>query len=78
MPTALVQRKANVVVLWTEEDLAHEYLPIIERRITACCGYRRVDANELPLRENEVMVFVRAEEAGSTAAGRREIAAAGP
>ena len=59
MPEALTQRKADVVVLWNYENLAHEYLALIEQRLTAYCGYRRVDAKELPARQDELMVFVR-------------------
>ena len=59
MPVALTQRKADVVVLWNKENLAHEYLAIIEQRITGYCGYRRIDEKELPARPDELMVFVR-------------------
>jgi hypothetical protein len=62
LPAVLAERKADVVVLWTEESSTREYRPMIERRITGCCGYRRVDATELPVAENDVMVFVRGEE----------------
>ena len=46
-------------MLWNEENIASEYLPIIEQRITGYCGYRRVDAKELPAGKDELMVFVR-------------------
>jgi len=59
MPPALTGGKADAVVIWNEEHLAQERFAVIERRITSCCGYRRVDANELPAGENELMVFVR-------------------
>jgi hypothetical protein len=59
MPAALTERTADVVVLWNEENIAHDCLAILERRITAACGYRRVNAKELPAGENELMVFVR-------------------
>ena len=59
MPTALTQRTADVVILWNEENLAHEHLAIVEQRLTAYCGYRRVDPKELPAGADELMVFVR-------------------
>jgi hypothetical protein len=62
MPAALTERRADVVILWNEENIAQEYLKLIEERITRHCGYRRVDAKELPAGENELMVFVRSEE----------------
>jgi hypothetical protein len=59
MPAALTQQKADVVVLWNDENIARECLAAIEQRITGDCGYRRVDAKELPAGENELMVLVR-------------------
>ncbi len=59
MPVALTERKANVVVLWNEENIAHDCLTLIERRITGYCGYRRVEGKELPAGPDELMVFVR-------------------
>ena len=59
MPAALTERKADVVVLWNEENLDTSTSAIIEQRITGYCGYRRVDAKELPAGRNELMVFVR-------------------
>jgi hypothetical protein len=59
MPLSLTERKADAVVLWNEEHIAHDRFAIIEQRITDCCGYRRVDAKEFPAGENELMVFVR-------------------
>jgi len=58
MPAAITQRRADVVVLWNEDNIDAKYLPLIEERI-AYCGYRRVDAKELPASENELMVFLR-------------------
>ena len=46
-------------MLWNEENIANEYVAIINKRITGYCGYRRVDAKELPAGENELLVFVR-------------------
>ena len=57
MPAALTERKADVVVLWNEENIDKKYLAIIEQRI-AYCGYRRVDEKELPAGQDELMVFV--------------------
>jgi hypothetical protein len=59
MPVALTQRRADVVMLWNEENIAREHLAIIEQRITGYCGYRRIDAQELPAGKDELMVFVR-------------------
>jgi len=59
LPPALAERKADAVVLWNEEHLARERFAAIEQRITSSCGYRRVDAQELPAGENELMVFLR-------------------
>lgn len=58
LPAALTEQKAAVVVLWNNENLAHDYLAEIERRITAC-RYRRVDQKELPAGQDELLVFVR-------------------
>ena len=58
MRAAIAQRNADVVVLWNEENVPREYFAMIAERVTYC-GYRRVNANELPVGENEVMVFVR-------------------
>jgi len=58
MPEALVERRADVVVLWNEDNIDKKYLSVIEERI-AYCGYRRVDAKELPAGENELMVFLK-------------------
>ncbi|MGO9107647.1 MAG: glycosyltransferase family 39 protein [Thermoguttaceae bacterium] len=59
MPVALTERKADVVILWNEENLGHDRLAIIERQVTGHGGYRRVDAKEFPAGENELMVFVK-------------------
>ena len=59
LPAAITERKADVVVLWNEDNLAGEYLPIIEQRVTGCCGYRRIDEKELPAGQDDLMVFVR-------------------
>ncbi len=61
LPAAIAERKADVVVLWNEENFAPDCLAIIERRITAGRGYRRVDAKELPAGEKELLVFVKRE-----------------
>jgi hypothetical protein len=59
MPAALTERKADVVVLWNDDDnIANEYLPIIEQRI-GHYRYHRVDPNELPAGRDELMVFMR-------------------
>ena len=58
MPPALTERRADVVVLWNEDNIDDEFLPVIEQRIAAC-RYRRVYAKELPAGENELLVFVR-------------------
>lgn len=60
LPAVLTEQSADVVVLWNDDNnVARKYLPIIEQRITGYCGYRRVDNQELPASENELMVFVR-------------------
>jgi hypothetical protein len=60
MPTALTERWSDVVVLWNDDDnIAPQYFAAIERRISTCCGYRRIDPKELPVAETEVMVFVK-------------------
>jgi hypothetical protein len=59
MPAALTERKADVVIVWNEENLGHDSLAIIERQVTGHGGYHRVDAKELPAGENELMVFVK-------------------
>ena len=63
VPGALsnLTRTADVIILWNEDNIADKYLAMIEERITGYCGYRRVDAKELPAGENELMVFVRNE-----------------
>jgi hypothetical protein len=59
LPAALTSRSADVVVLWNDDNnIAPEYLPIIEKRLTGYCGYRRVDPKDLPVAEGDVMVFV--------------------
>ncbi|MGO9110410.1 MAG: ArnT family glycosyltransferase [Thermoguttaceae bacterium] len=58
MPEALTERKADVVVLWNEDNIPCEYLSIIEQRI-GHYRYRRVDQKELPAGQDELMVFVR-------------------
>ena len=59
LPAALTERKADVVVLWNDDNnIAHRYLPVIEQRITYY-RYRRVDPKNLPAGKNELMVFVR-------------------
>ncbi len=59
MPAALTGRLADVVVLWNDDDnIAKEYLPVIEERV-AHYHYRRVDQRELPAGRDELMVFVR-------------------
>ncbi len=60
LPQALIEGKADVVVLWNEEHLGRDCLADLERQITGSCGYRRVDAKDLPAGENELMVFVKA------------------
>ncbi len=76
MPAELADRKADVVVLWTDRSITPEYREIITpehrevivERLTQYCGYRRVDAAELPADEKELLVFVRRDEAENTAA----------
>ena len=58
LPPALTERLADVVVIWNEDNIDVRYLPAIEERITYC-GYRRIDAAELPAGPDELMVFVR-------------------
>ena len=58
MPAAITERKADVVVLWNQEHVAHEHLAEIRRRITYY-RYRPVDEHELPVGNDELMVFVR-------------------
>ncbi len=58
MPAALTERKADVVVLWNEENIDKTHFASIEERI-AYCGYRRVDQKQLPAGPDELMVFVR-------------------
>jgi hypothetical protein len=58
MPAAVAGRRADIVVLWNEENFAPEYLARIDERITRY-GYRRVDAKQLPAGENELLVFLR-------------------
>ena len=58
LPPALTERLADVVVLWNEGNIDARYLPAIEERINYC-GYRRIDAAELPAGPDELMVFVR-------------------
>jgi len=60
LPPALVERKADVIALWNDDNnIAPEYLPIISQRITRYCGYRRVDPKDLPFSEGEVLVFLK-------------------
>ncbi len=59
MPVAITEREADAIVLWNDdENIAKEYLPIVEKRI-GYYQYRRVDQNELPAGKDELMVFVR-------------------
>ena len=58
MPKALAEQKAEIVVLWNKDNVAPEYLAIIQQRI-GYYGYRRVDAQQLPAGEDELMVFVK-------------------
>ncbi len=59
LPDVLVGRQADFLVLWNQGDLGRDHLAMIQQRITACCDYRRVPADELPAGEDEVLVFVR-------------------
>ena len=59
MSAALCQRTADVVVLWNEDHFPQENLAVMERQLTSGCGYRRIDAKELPAGEDELMVFVK-------------------
>jgi hypothetical protein len=80
MPQAAARQEADVVVLWTEECISPEYREIITsqhrgiiaQRLTAYCGYRQVDAKELPAGENELLVFVRPDRAGNPS-GKTEL-----
>ena len=58
LPSVLRERTPEVVVLWNQENIAPEYLAMIEERVGAC-GYRHIDPKELPAGKNELMVFVR-------------------
>ena len=58
MPAAISERSADVIVLWNKENLGHEHLDEIQRRV-AYYGYRPANAKELPTAEDELMVFVR-------------------
>jgi hypothetical protein len=58
LPAAITARKADVILLWNEENIAVEYLGMIEERITYY-GYSRIAASEFPVGENELMVFVK-------------------
>jgi hypothetical protein len=58
IPQAITEHMAQFVVLWNEDYLPREYLPIVEERISHYC-YRRVDQKELPAGPDELMVFVR-------------------
>jgi hypothetical protein len=58
LPLAVSERQADVVVLWNEENIGREHLATIGGRL-GYYGYRRIDANDLPAAENELLVFVR-------------------
>jgi hypothetical protein len=60
MPAALAERRSDVIVLWNDDNnIAREHLATVAQRITGYCGYRRVDPNDLPVGEEDVMVFLR-------------------
>jgi 4-amino-4-deoxy-L-arabinose transferase-like glycosyltransferase len=69
MPAALTERWGDVVVLWNDDNnIGKEYWPIVAQRIAGYCGYRRVDPKDLPVSEDEVMVFLREPEPPPVAA----------
>jgi hypothetical protein len=58
-PDVLAERQADFVILWNSEDLKRDQLALIEQRITAYYGYRRIAPGQLPAGESELMLFAK-------------------